>query len=159
MKVPPTNIMKGKSTRRHPERGDIFAFRLEQIPETFHFGRVVATDTNIGNMPGGVILIYVYRDVSTDRKQIPRLSPLNLLVPPIGTNALPWTRGYFEVIKTGRNEKGDLLPQHCFLDPPVVNGGEVRYCDEYGRRLSSPIEPVGFYGLSGMGAIDERISK
>ncbi|WP_084091865.1 Imm26 family immunity protein [Andreprevotia lacus] len=159
MKIPPTNIVKGKGTRRNPEAGDLFVFRMEQFPERFYFGRVVATDTSIGNMPGGVILIYIYRNFSSEKKNIPLLNPVDLLVPPVGTNALPWTRGYFEVIKSGCNEEGDLLPQHCFFGPPIIKGGEPRYFDEYSRRLSMPVEPVGFYGLSGMGAIDDDISK
>lgn len=159
MKIPPTNIVKGKNTRRKPETGDIFAFQLEQFPNRFYFGRVVATDTTIGNMPGEVILIYVYKNFSSEKNNIPLFSPFELLVPPIGTNALPWTHGYFEVVKSSRNEDSDLLSQHCFFGPPIIKGGQPRYFDEYSRRLPSPVEPMGIYGLSGMGAIDDDISK
>ncbi|MES2950510.1 MAG: Imm26 family immunity protein [Pseudomonadota bacterium] len=147
-----TNFRVLKRTRRRPEAGDIFAFQLEPLPDNYHFGRVVATDTTLGNCDA-VVLIYIYRATSTNKATIPVLSPSDLLVPPIGTNNLAWTRGYFEVVASVTNGPDDLLQQHCFLDP--VHG----FVDAYGRRLPTAFEPVGFYGLSGLGSIDIKVSE
>jgi hypothetical protein len=46
----------------------------------------------------------------------------------------------------------DLLPQHCFRN----SGG--KFFDEYGNTLTGPVDPVGAYALSGIGAIDIEIS-
>lgn len=53
-----TNIIPGKRTRRKPEPGDIFTFQMGQFPERFYFGRVVATDTKIGNISVGIINLF-----------------------------------------------------------------------------------------------------
>jgi hypothetical protein len=154
MKTPPTNLKVLKKTRRKPEAGDIFVFQLEQMPDRYFFGRVVATDTTIGNFTeGGVVMIYLYRATSSSKEAIPELKPTELLVPPIGTNNRAWTRGFFELVKSGINTANDLLPLHCFRN------GAGNYFDEYGNRLSGPVEPVGVYGLAGIGAIDDDISK
>ena len=147
-----TNLRVLKRTRRRPESGDIFVFQLGPISSNFYFGRVIATDTTIGNFED-VVLIYIYRAFSTDKASIPALRTSDLLVPPIGTNNLPWSRGYFEVVASGTNKPADLLQQHCFLDP------SRGFVDEYGNPVSAAIEPVGFYGLSGLGSIDNHISK
>jgi hypothetical protein len=153
MKTPPTNLRVLRRTRRKPEAGDIFAFQLEQFPDRFFFGRVVAVNTKIGGLDGNVILIYLYKASSPEKTKIPPLNLSELLVPPLGTNTLPWTRGFFEVVKSNMNTAGTLFPHHCFRD---YRGW---YFDEYGNRLSDRIEPVGEYGLAGIGAIDSDISK
>ncbi len=154
MKIPPTNLVVLKKTRRQPEPGDIFAFQLEQMPDRYFFGRVVATDTKIGNVRDfEAVLIYLYHASSPSKTDIPSLAPTDLLVPPIGANRLPWTRGFFEVVRSGPNTAADLLPQHCFRD---VRGW---FFDEYGNRLPEAVEPVGVCGVAGIGAIDDNISK
>ena len=57
------------------------------------------------------------------------------------------------MVKSGINTADDLLPLHCFRN------GAGNYFDEYGNRLSGPVEPVGIYGLSGIGSIDDKIRK
>ena len=154
MKTPPTNLRVLKKNQRKPETGDVFVFQLEQIPDRYFYGRVVATDTKLGGLQeGGVVLIYLYKVTSPEKTNIPPLNLSELLVPPIGTNTLPWTRGFFEVVKSGKITSKDVLPQHCFRD---FRGW---YFDEYGNRLPGPIEPVGEYGIAGIGAIDIDISK
>ena len=156
LKTPATNLKVLKKTRRKPEAGDIFVFQLETLPDRYFFGRVVATDTTIGGFSGNefkAVLIYLYRTSSAEKTDIPPLLLSDLLVPPIGTNNLPWTLGFFEVIKSGQNISKDLLPQHCFKN---FRGWFV---DEYGNRLQGPVEPVGINGVAGIGAIDIDISK
>jgi hypothetical protein len=142
-----------KRTRRRPESGDVFTFQLNCLPERFYFGRVVATDTHIGNLQD-VILIYIYRLFSKDKQHIPRLVSTDLLLPPKGINALPWTKGYFEVIASSNNLREDLLPVHCFRD--YLTGG---YVDEYGRHLPGPTEPVGFNAMGSYKTLNEDICK
>lgn len=154
MKSLSTNILPGKKTRRKPEPGDIFSFQMEQFPERFYYGRVVATDTKIGNMSVGIVnLFYVYKTFSLHESDIPSLKPSDLLLPPLGTNDIPWKRGYFKVIKSMPIAEGDLLPVHCFYSP-----SRDRYVDEYGNQLAGPVEPVGFNGVSGLLGIDNDIS-
>ena len=149
-----TNLRVLKKTRRKPEVGDIFAFQVEQVADRFFFGRVIATDATFGGISDfNAVLIYLYRVSSTDKTIIPPLRPTELLVPPIGTNTLPWTRGFFELVRTGANGSHDVLPEHCFRN----SRGE--YFDERGNRLRGPVDPVGDYGLAGIGAIDLEIGK
>src|ERR1700722_4348102 len=119
-------MLPGKRNRRKPVPGDIFTFQMGQFPERFYYGRVVATDTKIGNAPIGINLFYVYKTFSLDESNIPSLETADLLLPPIGTNDIPWKRGYFKVIKSVPLAEGDLLPVHCFYDP-FTN----KHVDEY----------------------------
>ena len=98
-----------------------------------------------------MILIYLY-NVASD-EEIPSLTLSNLLTAPIGTNALPWTKGFFEVVENRRIEVNDLLPKHCFRD------ARGWYFDENANRLNTPHEPVGVFGLHSYKTIDEEIGK
>ncbi len=147
------NLRILKKTRRKPAPGDIFVFQLESIKERFFFGRVIATDSTLGNAEN-VVLFYIYRVYSHSKTLIPVLLPTELLLPPMGTNNLPWTRGYFEVVRSEQLETKDLLKLHCFY-----SAARKRYYDEYGHSLPAPVEPVGSYGVHGLGAIDNEISK
>ncbi|KLU36760.1 hypothetical protein AB595_12630 [Massilia sp. WF1] len=131
--------------------GDIFAWQHARRPGRFHFGRVVSTEANLTGIPEvHCILIYLYRAWSLDKHAIPDLRHDLLLLPPIGTNRLGWTRGYFETVARQPLTKADVLPQHCFTDG-------ASFLDEHGRYLPGPVEPVGRYGLAGIGLIDELI--
>jgi hypothetical protein len=104
-------------------------------------------------MPGDVILIYLYKAWSLEKSNVPELRLSELLTPPIGTNALPWTKGYFEFVTNRQILKEDLLPQHCFRD---FRGWCV---DEFGNRLSKEYEPAGINALHSYRTIDDEISK
>ncbi|MFZ6870978.1 Imm26 family immunity protein [Undibacterium sp. Di27W] len=147
-----TNMLVLKRTRRQPKIGDIFAYQLGPVPDKFYFGRVIATDAELGNCPD-VILIYLYKTPSSEKTVIPELLTSDLLVPPIGTNKKPWTMGYFEFIENREIFSKDRLVSHCFYRP--LNG---RFYDEYANELPHSIEPVGIFGLSGLGAIDDEVS-
>lgn len=143
------NLTPLKKTRAQPEAGDIF---LMLPPDgLFLYGRVIATDAKIGPM-SDCILIYLYRSRSEQKEMIPPLLRGQLLVPPMMTNKLPWSKGYFETID--RKELGpmDRLQQHCFVD------SRGWYFDEYDKRLPGPTEPVGERGLQSFRTIDDKIS-
>jgi hypothetical protein len=134
-----------------PVVGDIFVM---QPPDgEFLFGRVISTDaTPLG--VGGAILIYIYRSRSHDKTRVPELLVGQLLVPPMMTNKLPWSKGYFEFVENRPLAALDVLPQHCFKDD--VRGG---YRDEHGNRLQEAVPPVGDWGLHSYRTIDDEVSK
>lgn len=147
-----TNLRVLKPSRKRPASGDLFAMQLPD--ERFLFGRVIATDAEIGPMKD-VILVYIYRP-RFDSKDVPprsELSPERLLVSPMMTNRLPWSKGYFETVDHWPLQPGDVLPQHCFL-----SAARGRYFDEKGNELPGPVEPVGDWGLHSYRTIDDEIS-
>jgi Immunity protein 26 len=144
------NLAVLKKTRRTLEVGDIFVM---QPPDgQFLFGRVV--DTNADPLgAGGAVLIYIYRVRSAAKTPVPELLRELLLVPPIMTNKLPWTKGYFEHVENRPLSAMDRLSQHCFKS---TSG---RYFDQIGNPLAGPAEPVGQWGLHSYRTIDDEISK
>ena len=134
------NLAVFKKTRRAPRVGDVFVM---QPPDgQFLFGRVISLDANPLGV-GGAVLIYIYRTRSHTKQPVAELLPGEFLVPPMMTNKLPWTRGYFEFVENRALAGVDLLPQHCSC-------GDSRgwYFDEGGNQLlPGPVEPVGAWGL------------
>lgn len=145
------NLSVLKKTRRSPGVGDVFVM---QPPDgTFIFGRVVRVDATIGPIKN-CILIYVYRARAREKTRVPELLRGELLVPPIMTNKLPWSKGYFEFVESKSLGPMDVLPKHCFHD-------ETRgwYFDEYSKRLPGPLDPVGSWGLDSFRTIDDKVSE
>lgn len=144
------NLAVLKKTRRAPQVGDIFVM---QPPDgQFLFGRVVSTDA-AGPMGVGCVLIYVYRTRASAKAPAPELLRGQLLVPPMMTNKLPWTRGYFEHVENRLLSPMERLPQHCFKD---TRGW---YFDENGSRLPGATGPVGSWGLDSFRTIDDKVSQ
>jgi hypothetical protein len=149
-RVPSMNLAVLKQSRRRLHVGDIFAM---QPPDgLFLFGRVISVDANPLGVGGG-ILVYIYRARSSEKACIPKLLRGQLLVPPMMTNRLGWSKGYFEFLENQPLGPMDILPQHCFKD----SGG--RYFNEHGERLAVAVEPVGGFGLDSYRTIDDEISK
>ena len=115
------------------------------------------TDASIGGFQD-VILVYLYKATSSSKTQIPQLSPRDLLIRPVGTNRLPWTRGYFETVAHEELREDVVLPSHYFRDS--LRGG---FFDERGTRLEKEVAPVGVpvgeYGLDSYRTIDDEVSK
>lgn len=139
-----------RRSRKPPIAGDIFVLR---IAGQYMHGRVVRTDAKIGGFPN-VAMIYIFKFRSLEPEPIPSCSPSDLLFAPKGTNALPWSKGYFRTIENRLLGPTDVLQQHCFYDDP-----RDEYVDEYGRPLKSRIEPCGFFGLDSFRTIDAAISR
>jgi hypothetical protein len=135
-----TNLRVLKPSRRRVKEGDIF-------------GRVIRTNVSVGDFPGG-ILIYLYKSPSTSKDDIPRLRKEDLLLPPLATNRLPWSRGYFETVASADLEPSDVLERHCFRSL----GGEYEYFDEMSNPMTIPVEPVGEYALHSFRSIDDLVS-
>lgn len=148
-----TNLRILTPSRKKQRPGDVFAMQMPD--ELYLFGRVISNEAIPGIGMSGAILIYVFRSrsevkVPPDRAE---LRPANLLVSPMMTNRLPWSRGYFETIERWPLEASETLGIHCFLHPYT---GE--YFDEKGNELPGPVEPVGDYGLHSYRTIDDEIS-
>lgn len=144
------NLTVLKKSRASPAVGDVFVM----LPPDglFLYGRVVAIDAKIGPM-SDCYLIYVYSQRSKKKEEIPELLRGQLLTPPMMTNKLPWTKGYFETLEHRVIDPTDRLPKHCFVD---TRGW---YFDEYNNRLSAPVEPIGERGLQSFRTIDDKISR
>jgi hypothetical protein len=150
---PVTNLRVLKPSRKVPRAGDVFVMQLPD--DRYLCGRVMSTNAMAGESMPGAILIYVYRQ-RFNSKTLPERSQLSrdqLLVSPMMTNRLPWSKGYFETVAHWPLEHMDALPQHCFL-----SAARGRYFDEKGNELAGPVEPVGDYGLHSFRTIDDAVS-
>ena len=140
-----------RPSRAQPRAGDVFALRLDGL---FRFGRVISTDAMAGWNMTGARLIYVFRHTATQAAVPDRveMTPEQLLVPPLMTNNLPWSRGYFRTLINLPIEAGEALPRHCF------RASTGRYYDDMAKELPGPIEPVGEWGLQSYRSIDDVLS-
>jgi hypothetical protein len=152
------NMRVLRPSRKKPQRGDVFVL---QLPDNdYLFGRVISTTASIGPMKN-VILIYIFRTHSK-KPELPNrevLSPNNLLLSPIMTNLLPWSKGYFMTVDHLVFMKGETLARHCFLWEWKDKTHFKRYFDESNNELPGPTGPVGIHGLHSYRTIDDEISK
>ena len=137
------------ASRKAPSPGDIFV--LSPIESVYLFGRVVVADASVGRMPA--ILIYVYDIVraTPETPDVSVLKPERLLLPPLLTNRLGWSRGFFRRTGHAPLAPDDVLAIHCFRD------SRGRHFDEHSRPLAGPVEPVGQWGLHSFRTIDDAI--
>jgi hypothetical protein len=147
-----TNLRILKASRKKLQAGDVFIMQLAD--GRYLFGRVVFVDIPRDRAPmPGSNLIYIYgRPSSSADPDYESLTPENLLLPPIFTNRLAWSKGYFQTIANRPLMPGDILKQHCF------RRWTGDYLDELGRILATPTEPCGDWGLSSYRMIDDHIS-
>ena len=103
-----TNLRVLKRTRKKPQIGDIFALQLEPLPDRYFFGRVVKTDTKIGNIDN-VVLIYLYKTTSSDKSKIPELKLSDLMAAPLGISIRVWLDGYLETVSSIPIESGQIF--------------------------------------------------
>lgn len=147
-----TNMRILKPSRKRPLPGDVFV--LQMPDDKYSFGRVVSTSAMVGGRnPSQLIYVFKIRSASKDLPERSELRSDRLLVPPMMTNLLPWSRGYLETIAHLPFESGDILPQHCFYDSFFR-----KYFDELGNDLPCPAEPVGELGLQSFRTIDDAVS-
>lgn len=124
------------------------------IDNRYLFARVISTEAKAGWSLSGSILIYIYRTVTDDLQPPPKgeLTRDSLLVPPIMTNSLPWTKGYFETVAHAALSDTDVLPRHCF------RSSSGKYYDEKCVELTGEVQPCGDWGLHSFRTIDDEIS-
>lgn len=153
-----TNLEVLKRSNRPPVGGDVFFMRL---PNGLHlFGRVILADVAQGRAPmPGANLIYIYDVQSpTPQPDYAELLPNRLLIPPLWTNRLPWTKGYFQHVENRPLGDFDLLRKHCFRRVPVEPNLSGKYVDELGTELRARTEPCGEWGLVSYRWIDDHVS-
>ncbi|NJC85784.1 hypothetical protein HC030_25010, partial [Planosporangium mesophilum] len=148
-----TNIRVLKPSRRRLTPGDIFVVGLPD--ETYIFGRVIRVDIPEECAPTPRSnLIYIYRHRCRSKvPELAQLTPDRLLVPPLFTNRLGWSRGYFETVASQPLTPADLLPVHCFR---TWTGAFV---DDAGNRLPAERQPCGDFALWSFRGVDDQISK
>lgn len=144
-----TNLRILKPSRKPVRPGDVFVFKPNE--KHFYFGRVIKTAVSVGGFPNGV-LVYLYDASSPDKVKIPELRRDDLLLPPLATNRLPWSRGYFETVEFRPLKASDVLPVHCF------RSSTGRCFDEAANPISVPVEPVGEFALQSYRSIDDLVS-
>jgi hypothetical protein len=151
---PDCRLHRLRASRKRLRAGDVFCV----LPEDgrYVFGRVIEVEMPYPPAPTpNSNLIYIY-DHRSDAKEPPpreRLTPDRLLIGPMFINRLGWSRGYIETVGHYDPEPGDRLEQHCFHD--YYKG----FVDERGEPLLGPVEPCGFWGLSGYMALGERVNE
>src|SRR3954452_9236707 len=131
----PSNLIALSPSRKRLAEGDIFAMRVLDLG--FVFGRVISTEAiwAVGGEDSGLAnLLYIYSGVHTELNPPHRLKPEALLIPPVMTNRLGWSRGYFQTIANRPLKPEDVLRVHCFRR----SNGE--FYDERGSRLRGPVE-------------------
>jgi hypothetical protein len=148
-----TNLQPFRRSRHVPARGDTFVMQLPS--RQYLFGRVILAEPPEESAPGpSTNLVYIYTcQSSTKTPDYRQLTADRLLLPPIWTNRLGWTRGIFQTIDNQPLRKHDFLAQHCFRD-----SFRAIYLDERGRKLPSRVEPRGEWGLVSYRWIDDHVS-
>lgn len=149
------NLLKLQPSRKRLKEGDIFV--MLPPDKKYLFGRIMSLDAKIGFF-SNVILIYVYKARSESKKEIPygNLIPANLLIPPMGINRLPWSKGYCEVVENQRIKDNEKLPRNVFWSV----AREKYFDDKQNEVLDPPTDiPIGVYGLSSYRVLDDEISK
>lgn len=148
------NLEMLRRSRKPLRPGDVFA--MLPPDRLYLFGRVIAVSLPRERAPIETAnLIYIYQHRSVEKRPARKeLRPENLLLPPIYTNRLGWSKGYFETIDHWPLEPGDLLAQHCFWDAL-----RACYVDENERVLPAPVEPAGDWGLASYRTIDDEVSE
>lgn len=135
------------------KQGDIFAMLLGN---EYIFGRVIRNNLSFDESPfEGSNLIYIYNIRSSSKSvDYSNLTPNNLLIPPLFTSNILWSRGYAERVSNFGISEKDLLKQHCFYSP-----SQKTYFDEKGARLAESTEPCGeWVYVVGLDFIDHKIS-
>ncbi len=129
---------------------------MELAHAGFLFGRVIRTDAvwTLAEGAGRANLLYIYADVQSEPPPPRDLSPDRLLLPPVLTNRLGWSRGYFETVEHRPLTKKDLLSRHCFRRPSTG----VVYDDD-GNEVADACMPIGDFALHSYSSMDDAISR
>ena len=127
-----------------------------QLPNgNYLHGLVVRANVSPPQAPmPGANLIYIFEHQSESARPDPAvLKPSGLLLPPIWTNALAWSRGYFMNVDFIDVSPSRLLPKHCFW-----RASAKRYVDDGGEGIGDRIEPCGQWELVSYRWIDDQVS-
>lgn len=150
-----TNIIPGPKSRKPPRAEHGFFLEVKDVG--FLLGYLVSTEaiwSIAGASSGYANLVYIYSDVYPSIEAVEELSPSDLLIPPLLTNNLAWSRGYFQQIPNETVVKfPPSLPVHGFLH---LRTGQTY--DENGKVIDSAPADSGEFVLQSYLTIDDRIS-
>lgn len=157
----PSLFQQQKPSRRKVSPGDVFAIK---IPAGYLLGRVIATDVKSSAWDEPHLhLLYIYAGV---RESVSGIHPSNfrppkLLIPPVITNKLAWSRGYYETVAHIPLEPADLLERHIFREP-ARNPDQQRFWDEHARPVDEieirDMSLVGIQALQSYLTTENRVS-
>ena len=146
------NLVVLQKSRKKLRPGDIFVQKFS-ILDKYIWGRVISTTADAG--PFGLKnLIYIYHVLTTDIDDIPELKKNNLLIPPLLTNRLGWSRGYYKTIANMPLTQDDVYQPHCFHFFSMN-----QYRDENAMVMDKPCPPVGSWAMTGYIAIEAEICR
>ena len=149
------NLAVLNASRRAPRAGDVFVLR--PAGHGFFVGRVIDPRANLFGFRGPVVLAYIYA-TEYDTPLIPAPAAMNyrdLLIPPLGTNRLPWSKGFFETIGNVPLRADDVLSRHVFHRTSLDRD---QYLDQAGNPVVPADEPIGTWGLDSYRTIDDAVS-
>lgn len=146
----PLLMHKLRPSRKRPKVGDVFEVGFDAGRLA---GRVIRTDALVSEGAPGLNLLYFFRDLAPAHDvNAMDLTVDNLLIPPLLTNNMGWSRGYFRTIGNRPLGSGEVLDQHCF---DAYGAGCF---DEYGHPLPAPVQPVGVRGVHSYLTIEHELS-
>jgi hypothetical protein len=146
------NLENIGSSRKAIKTGDVFIFKPKE--RLFYYGVVVNSDASIFTAKG-LIHIHLFNINSEKGDSIPNnLYHSELLVPPILTNKLGWTKGYFKTIENVAIENFPLVKNATFF---YYNG---KIFNDNSNELPKPksIEETGSFAVTSYLNIDNLIS-
>ena len=146
-----TNLTKIRTSRKKVCEGDIFVLKI--LKDKYHWGRVISLNASTGGFPNST-LIHIFNVITENYDIIPSLCKNNLLVPPIITNNLAWSKGLFYTVVNREITEEDKLTQYCFEDVIFK-----KYVDENENVVPKRIEPCGYVGLESYRTIDDILSE
>ena len=140
--------------RKGLKAGDIFAMKFDD--DFFVHGRVIRVDaywTPSGESAGLANLIYTYKQIahSAYGYSTENMTVNDLLIPPVMTNRLGWSRGYFHTVANVPFTQDDVLPRHVF----EKGGSRNQFFDDSGQEVDGWDGPIGMYGLASFRAIQQ----
>lgn len=153
LNLPNVNLRIIRRTRPSIQEGTLFAF---QVPDG-RYGRGMVLRKNSPHdgsapMPAADLLVFfdaLYEDLFLSSEGI---SGCSALFPPVWTNRMGWSRGYFVAIGEAEIPEPFLPENSCFYDI-----GRKRHFDGYGRATSK--KPLcGTWALFSYRWIDDQIS-
>lgn len=136
------NLLEG-GKKSNPEKGDLFVMYMRGIG--FIPGLVVKDDFKYGAEK--LCIIYLYNEISAEKKSKFILDKNNLIVPSALVAAMDWReKGGFENLDRLNDSDMDVFPNHCFYDRL-----RRRYIDENGG-VCEKFEPCGIRSISNIGS-------
>lgn len=131
-------------SKHRPAVGHVTGFLLEDAG--WVLSRVIELDVQANAFGDGLngTLLYVFKHVLAAPTPTARLSPSDLLVPPLIVSEEPWNSGWAVRLLNRPLRSEEMLQQHCFVSTVFTT---PRYFDQHAHELPYRIEPCGNLSL------------